>query len=139
MTVVDASVFVAVYHPQDLYHQASLTWLQTHTIAGRPLVIPTLALAELAGAISRRTGDSQRGDLAVQELRALPRLYVLNIDEALGLHAASIAANLRLRGADAVYVAVADIHGIGVVSWDTEILERGGRLVTTSRPDAVQP
>jgi predicted nucleic acid-binding protein len=49
--------------------------------------------------------------------------------------AAEIAIRQRLRGADAVYIAVAERMESTLVSWDQEMLERGQAIVTTARPD----
>ena len=48
---------------------------------------------------------------------------------------ARLAAEYRLRGADACYVAVAVALGISLISWDVEQLERAGPVVRTFRPD----
>lgn len=137
MTVVDASVFVAIFRPQDPFHDQSRAWLHAHVQAERPIVVPGLVLAEVAGALARRGEDPTLGHTAVAQLRALPGLSVVPTD-VLADRAAAIAADLRLRGADATYVAVAEVQGFGVISWDDEVLARGGQLVPTARPDAGQ-
>ena len=137
MTVVDASVFVAIYRPQDPFHERSREWLRAHIQAERPIVVPGLVLAEVAGALARRGDDPALGHTAVVQLRALPGLSLAPTD-ALADRVAAIAADLRLRGADATYVAVAEVQGLGLVSWDDEVLTRGGQLVRTARPDADQ-
>jgi len=47
---------------------------------------------------------------------------------------ARLAASHRLRGADAVYLAVADLTKATLVSWDREMLERGAGAVETLDP-----
>ncbi len=107
MKVVDASVLVSYYHPQDIFHQLSRAWIQQTILAGEVIVAPLLLIGEVAGAIARRTNDSLLGHQAVQEMRTLP-LSLIQIDEDLANLTAQLAADLLLRGADATYVAVAD-------------------------------
>ena len=111
--VIDASVLVSWFHRADPFHQASRAWLRQHLLAGGQLYAPWLLQSEVAGALTRRTGDDAR----------------------LGQHAADLAVALRLRGADAVYVAVADQFQIPLVTWDREQRERGGQRIATRRPD----
>ena len=61
---VDASVWVSGLVSEDTHHKATNAWLSQRLAGGDTLVIPSLALAEVAGAISRRTG------LVAQERRS---------------------------------------------------------------------
>jgi predicted nucleic acid-binding protein len=134
MIAVDASVWVSRFLPDDAFHQASRTWLIETTTAGKALVVPTIMLAELSGSIARRTGNDQLGYLIVQQIRQLPTLQLITVDDALGQLAAQIASTYRLRGADAVYLAVAQRLQIPLVSWDREQLNRAAVLVTAYQP-----
>lgn len=107
MSVVDASILVAVYHARDVFHQPSRVWLHQQLQAGALLVAPLLILSEVAGPITRQTGLSQAGYDAIQQIRALPRLILIPIDDDIATLGAELAADLHLRGADAIYVAVA--------------------------------
>lgn len=134
MIVADASVWVSRFLPDDAFHQASRTWLIDMTTAGVVLAAPTIMLAELSGSIARRTGNDQLGYQIVQQIRHLPTLQLITVDDALGQLAAQVASTYRLRGADAVYLAVAQRLQIPLVSWDREQLDRAAALVTTYRP-----
>jgi predicted nucleic acid-binding protein len=48
--------------------------------------------------------------------------------------AAEIARQQRVRGADAVYVAVAEAFGAALIAWDSEMLERCTEVVTIVTP-----
>jgi predicted nucleic acid-binding protein len=91
-------------------------------------------LAEVSGSIARRTGNDQLGYQIVQQIRQLPTLQLITVDDVLGQLAAQIASTYRLRGADAVYLAVARRLQIPLVSWDREQLDRATALVTTYQP-----
>jgi predicted nucleic acid-binding protein len=132
--VVDASVWVSGLIVTEVHHPVSRRWLDERVAAGDPLIVPTLLLAEFAGAVSRRTGAPELGRQSAQELLALPGLRLVALDSDLGSLAAEIAAVLRLRGADAVYVAVARSLGLPLVTWDREIHARAGRFVDVRQP-----
>ena len=61
MTVADASVFIAYFRDPDPFHVQSVDWIQHHLLAGGAIVVPRIALAEVAGALARRTGDPAVG------------------------------------------------------------------------------
>jgi predicted nucleic acid-binding protein len=135
VTVVDASVWVSRILPQDAHHSISQIWLEQH-LASDLVVAPALLLAEVAGAISRRTASPRLARRVTDSLLALPGLQLVAVDSQLGVAAARLAADLRLRGADAIYVALARHLQLTLVTWDDEQAERGGRVVDVQSPRA---
>jgi predicted nucleic acid-binding protein len=135
--VVDASVWVSRLVPQDVHHLASRRWLEQHVASGGVLVAPVLLLAEVAGAISRRVGEPELAHQAVESLLRVPGLRLVPIDHRLGKETARLAADLRLRGADAVYVALAHRLNIPLVSWDQEQRERACELIVVRSPETL--
>ena len=136
MTVVtDASVLVSVFHPADQFHQQSRAWFQQYLRNGEQIVAPNLLLSEVAGALARRTGSVEVAELAVTQLRAMPELELLVIEDAYEREATALAMELQLRGADAVYVAVAHMLNLPLITWDREQIERGGQRIDARRPD----
>ena len=121
--VVDASVWVSRLVPRDLHHAASRDWLAHYMASGGLAIGPMLLLAKVAGAIARVTGDPR-----------LPSLRLAPLDRRLGQAAARLAADLRLRGADAVYVAPAQHLDTPLVTWDGEQLNRTGATITVYTP-----
>src|SRR5438874_7575150 len=101
--VVDASVWVGRFTPQDVFHLASRQWMAQYIGRGGRLVVPILTLSEVAGAIARRTGQLTLAQQAILDLQSLSVVQIVPLDTGLGTTAANIAATLRLRGADAVY------------------------------------
>lgn len=134
MTVVDANVWVSSFISQDVHHSISLRWLEQCMAREDELVVPTLVLAEVAGAVARRTGVTQLGRQAARQIGCVPKLRVIGLSVHLGEDAAGIAADLRVRGADAVYVAVARTLGLPLVTWDQEVQERVVSLVAVWQP-----
>jgi predicted nucleic acid-binding protein len=133
--IVDASVWVSGLLADDVHHSRSRHWLQQQTEQGLPLVIPTLALAEVSGAISRRTGGPLRIRDFLRRWVSTPGLQLIPVDEELGMEAARLAARYRLRGADAIYVALAHVLATPLVTLDHEMRTRGGRVVSVSEPN----
>ena len=138
MTVVDSSIMVAVLWERDALHAASEAWLDAHLDAGGILVAPTLLRIEVAGAVARRGEDPLLGHQVVERLMAFPRLYLIPIVDELDVLATQPAADLRLRGAGAAYVAVAEYYNLPLFTWDREQIERGGQRIVAQQPDGSQ-
>jgi predicted nucleic acid-binding protein len=134
MRVVDASVWVSRLIPRDAFHRDSRHWFESVARAGETLVAPAMLVPEVAGAVSRRTGDP---DLAHQTVEALvyhPAMRLVTIDRILVKAAADIAGNLGLRGVDAFYAATAFVLSLPLISWDQEHAERAGSIIVVRTP-----
>jgi predicted nucleic acid-binding protein len=136
--VVDASVIVSRLVPHDVHHEASRRWLSRHVAEGGLLIAPALLLPEVAGAIARRTGESRLASRAVEAVLRLPQLRLVPVDDALARTAARLAGQLRLRGADALYVAAAAALRLPLVTWDMEQRNRGTPLVDVLLPETAE-
>jgi predicted nucleic acid-binding protein len=132
--VVDASVWVSRLVTDDVSHTASQRWLTQHAQEGGQWVAPALMPAEVVGTISRRTGKPELATRALKHLLQLPGLRLVALDRRLGKAAALLAASTGLRGADAVYAALAQHLSISLVTWDEEIGQRAGTLLTVMQP-----
>ncbi|MGI8549335.1 MAG: type II toxin-antitoxin system VapC family toxin [Dehalococcoidia bacterium] len=132
--VIDASVWVSTFVIKDAHHQTSRNWLHERLVNSARMTTPTLVLSEVAGAVARRTGMPELGQRAAEEILRTPLLSLIAPDEQLGKVAAHLAATLRLRGADAVYVAVALTLNMPLITWDQELLDRAGRMIQVTRP-----
>ena len=135
MTVVlDASVYVAMLKQDEPDHAASQQWYNDALASGTPLAAPLPFLAEVAGAISRSTSDTQLAEAVVTQIQVLGVIELIPVNDLLGVRAAEIAARHRLRGCDALYVAVAEQLGGALVSLEQEQLERGTAVIPTRHP-----
>lgn len=103
--------------------------------AGRRAIAPLQVLAEIAGAIARRTGQPELAEAAVNQIQRLPGLRLVPLDANLAKLAADLAGRHSLRGADAVYVATAQRLKVLRVTLDDEQLRRSRAVVTTLEPD----
>lgn len=134
MYTVDASVHVSALNPREADSAASQAFLAQIQRQRIPLFCPTLLLVEVAAAVARAIGDAGRAVALATELRGLPNQTLVSLDEALADRAAGLAATAHLRGADAVYAAVAQQYGTTLVTLDRQQLGRLSPLVKTARP-----
>jgi predicted nucleic acid-binding protein len=132
--VIDANVWVSALLPHELRHAVSSDWIARNTTRGSVAACPVIVLPEVAGALSRQLGNSQIAAEAIRDMRVLSGLNLVPIDEALALEAAEIARDLRLRGADAVYVALAARLSLPLVTWDQDMLDRAAGHIEVRTP-----
>jgi predicted nucleic acid-binding protein len=123
--------------PQDVHHAASRQWLEGRLSWQEMLVAPVLLLAEVAGAIARRTGQPMHAHRATSSLTRLSTLRLVAVTGRLGLASARLAADCRIPGTDATYVAVAHALHVPLVTWDRQQRERAARLVVTQTPGPI--
>jgi predicted nucleic acid-binding protein len=131
---VDASVFVAASRVDELHYTASRQFLQQARAQRYTLYCPTLVLPECAAAIARPTADATLAEELVSLVENFPRLQLVPLDLPVARRAAQVARDYRLRGADSVYVSVAEMFDSRLIAWDVEVLERGADVVTTMTP-----
>lgn len=132
---VDASVFVNAFNPHEEGHVQSLQILSAIQERGDPVIVPTLLVPEIAAAVARATHDTPGALQYAVAAAALPHLTLVSLTAAVAREAADLAAAHRLRGADAVYVAVARRYGTTLVSLDDEQRVRGAAVVTCQAPE----
>lgn len=126
MVVVDANVFVSLLVSADVHHERCVAWVRGQLSVGQGLVAPMILLPEVAGTISRRASPAA-GREAVTALKRI-RLRLVPIDARMAALAAELAVTHALRGADAVYVAVADLLHIPLVTLDADFQRVAGRV-----------
>lgn len=134
MSVVDASVLISAFIPQEENHQSSREWLQTQTKLNNPIIAPMIVLAEVGGSIARRANDNELAKQAINFILKLPTLRVITIDETVGQLASNIAITHRIRGMDAIYTAIAEQLNLALVTLDKEQAKRSSTIVNTLSP-----
>jgi predicted nucleic acid-binding protein len=132
--VVDASVWVARFITTDPYSAACAAFIASQAETGQLLISPAILLPEVCGAISRRTGAPALAERCRDIMLRTSGLRLVSINSRLAEAAAQLALDHGLRGADAIYVAVADLMRIPLISLDREHLEKAGRVVVARRP-----
>jgi predicted nucleic acid-binding protein len=137
MYTVDASVWVNGFDQREAGHATSRQLLEVLRTRALPIIVPNLVLAEVAGAISRSRHDPVRAEAFATTLGRLPNVTVVALDMTLGDQARALTAQHGLRGANAVYAAVAQQAGCPVISLDHEHLTRLGNIVIVRTPPVV--
>lgn len=137
MYVVDASVWVSRFVRADAHHELSRLWLAGLVEEGTAIAAPALLLQEVAGAIARRIGRPELATRALSLLQRLPNIRLVPIEAELAQVAGRFAADLGLRGADAVYVSLAHRLGVPLVTWDKEQRERSAASLDVVTPQEV--
>ena len=132
MYVPDASIWVARFWLNDPRHDDALAWVTNVIESGTRLLAPTILLAEVAGSVARRTGDYEEGLKALRTLEDMSyerSLFFSDVGLELGRASANVAARIRLRGMDAIYVATAQYSNFTLVTLDNEQRERASQIV----------
>jgi len=122
--VVDASVHLNALNPAEVGSATSQTLLERLFRQPWPVFSPTLLLVEVAAAVARVFDDTERGEEMARAVWGLPGQVWVPLDRSLAVEAAHLAARHRLRGADAVYAAVAHRYGATLITLDRQQLDR---------------
>jgi predicted nucleic acid-binding protein len=134
MVVIDASVWASSLLQHDSNYHAARNWIGSHIANGGSFVAPLLLVIEISATISRVTQDAKSGRAAASHLYSFPHMRLVPMDQILVDEAVDLAAQFHLRGADALYVAVAKELSIPLVTFDAEQLARPAAIITTISP-----
>lgn len=132
--VLDASVLVARFVPADEFHDDGLCVVRAGDKKEFTAIAPAILPAALAGAVARKTGDTNLADVALLHLGTYAGLTIRTADTAFIEKAARLAARHALRGADAFYLAVAAEQKCPLITLDGELLTRAPSSVKVLRP-----
>ena len=122
--VVDASVWVSAADTGDRFCESSRGFLTAAASRRVPIAVPTFVQVEVACALARRLQDAEAGrGLSLAVLRSLAT-EVHDTDPPLLERAVNVGTNALLRAGDALYAALAERLGGGLVSWDDELIRR---------------
>jgi predicted nucleic acid-binding protein len=126
--VVDASIWVARLVAEDVFYERVKTWMAVRLEQDDQFLAPSLLLAEIGGAISRRTTPSLALK-AIEQIENLPGLQFVEMEDLLLQEAAHLAAQLGLRGTDSIYVAVAARLDLPMVTLDADQRDRAAKRI----------
>ena len=132
--VIDASFWVAIFVEDDAHCAEASDFLEQALKLKQAFHVPALALAEVGGAIARKTGDKAAAEIAVQYLVSQSWIAIHQGSEELSRDAARVAIECMLRGADATYAALAQHVGAPLITLDKEIYRRGSTVVRVLTP-----
>lgn len=134
MLTVDASVWVAVRDPSEPFFSDSERFFERLGEIDFRIYSPTLLLVEVAAAIARKSHNSELGKQAALEVASIVEQRWVPLDQNVATLARDMASGSFLRGADAVYAAVAALSGSMLVTLDRELAQRAEGLVPSVTP-----
>lgn len=132
--ILDASVLVALFSPYDPFHERASTLFSRLQEGEMEVVIPSLALAEVACALFRRTQNFEFTHTSLLTMKESPIIRIEEVTVELATRAARLVKYAPLRGADAIYVALAELEDGILYTFDAEQRERGKAIVETREP-----
>ncbi len=136
MVTMVAIVFVSAASTAEVQYTSSLAFVQHITQNRIAVLCPALVLPETSAGIYRATNNFLLAAETVTTMQQIPESRFVSLTQQRARQAVQITLSLRLRGADAVYVAVAQESGAVLVTWDSEMLARGAGAVTVQTPAA---
>ena len=119
MAVIDASVWIARFKKDDRFHGQAKHIIQSLIANQERVRIPAIALTEVAGVIKRITQDNDAAWEAVLFMKDTEPEIFANFGE-LEPIATEMAVNHCIRGADAYYLAVAEITRSKLYTFDKQ-------------------
>lgn len=126
---IDSSVIVAALRRQEKYHLLALELLRKIKDQEHIAIEPYTVLVEVTAAIRRRTGSKELAIRVKNDLIALGSFRFVDLDTVSSSSAAEIAADIGVRGMDAIVIQVAKEFGIPLVTLDVEIIEKAKGIV----------
>lgn len=134
MYCLDASVIVNSIIEKEDYHEHSKNLMLKIKNQNILVVLPEIALPEIASAISKGTGNAELSLQFIKELRRIPNFVFIPVDADISDFASRLAAEKQLRGADAVYVAIASIFNMKLITLDEEQRRKSKDIVKAITP-----
>lgn len=128
MLTIDANVWVAAADPSDEFSEDSRAFLRGVIKRRQRIYLPAFAPVEIACALARRRRSAVAGQVLATALVQLPWVVQVPLDTQLLARALLSGTQGLLRGADALYVATAELHQTPLISWDTELIRRAGAI-----------
>ncbi len=137
MFTIDASVHINALNSAEAGSSASQAFLARIHKEGLPVYSPTLLLVEVAAAVARAFDSPAQGIALAKALRLIPGQAWIALDESLADEAGALGAELRLRGADAIYAAVARRYKTTLVTTDQQQIQRLSKILDVRQPAEV--
>jgi predicted nucleic acid-binding protein len=132
--VVDTSVWLAGLLPADFHFRESQPFMDLVRLGHVRLHVPAHFPAEVAGVLSRIGEPDQFISEIIEMIGSVQLFTIHSISMPLGLLAADIARHARIRGSDAVFLALAAALDLPIVTWDKQQQERGKMFCRTMTP-----
>lgn len=134
MFCVDASVFVSAARQQEVHSEKSERFFKKVVDEKSQIFLPEIVISEVASALMRATHDKESTNAFISALRNVPNFVFTPVDRNLADRSVEIILKTELRGADALYVALAVSYGIPLITLDKEQLSKGKKIAEVREP-----
>jgi predicted nucleic acid-binding protein len=132
--VLDTSVWLGAILPEDVHFAETQLWIHHIQLTRTRFAVPAHFPAEVSGVLARIGIDDRFVEEVIKQIDSIERFEIYPISAGHGLLAAEIAWKARVRGADAIYIALAHQLDVPLVSWDRQQRERGQMFCRTMTP-----
>ena len=126
---LDSSVIVTALRKQEKSHLAAKDVLRKVKDGSHIAIEPYTVLIEVTAALKRRTGSKELALRVRNDLLAINTIRFMGFDAESAADAAEIAAEIGVRGMDAIVIQVAKEFDIPLVTLDQEMLEKAKLVV----------
>ena len=126
---LDSSVIVTALRKQEKSHLAAKDVLRKVKDGRHIAIEPYTVLIEVTAALKRRTGSKELALRVRNDLLAINTISFMGLDAESAADAAEIAAEIGVRGMDAIVIQVAKEFDIPLVTLDQEMLEKAKLVV----------
>jgi len=134
MYCIDASVIANSIIKEEEHHEYSVKLLLKIKNENIPVVVPEILIPEVASALSRGTQNSRLSLEFVMGLRKIPNFIFVPIDAEISDLAARFSAEGQLRASDAIYVSVASIFNVKLITLDVKQKEKANEFIKALTP-----
>lgn len=133
--VLDPSVLVASVSQMEDGHQVSRALMRQLAASPIQILMPVIGLPELASGLGRGRRSQPTAFRLLARFRETPNLHLRPVFEPLADAAAELALSHRIKGCDAVYVALAREMQIPLITLDQEQAKRAPVEVRALTPE----
>ena len=134
LIVLDTSVWLANLIPVDGNHADTVPFFEL--MESRPIrfAVPAHFIAEVAGVLARIGQSAEVVEGAINAIDRGGRFEIHPTTIGSGLRAAEVAHLAKLRGSDAVFVALGQELDLPLITWDKQQRQRGALFCRTMTP-----
>jgi len=134
MYCIDASVIVNSLMEKESYCSQSKAFLNMVQEKGIRTFLPEIVIPEITSGIFRATKDENFTFQFTKNLRSILNFSFDSVDSRLADLASWVICKTGLKGADAIYVALAFDYNLELITLDKEQLEKAEKLIKVRRP-----
>ena len=127
--ILDSSVFVAALRKDEKSYPEALRLFQQIKDGKHIAIEPYSVLVEVVAALRRRTNSNLLANRVKNDFLNIGSLVFVDIDSTIAEKAADLAADIGVRGMDAIVIQVAREYNAPMVSMDMEMVEKAKQVV----------